>query len=81
MFGSQLEMDNADRLATQQQSAPAGKGLSGGKGARHWTHQHISFNGFNQFALDLDIVCVEEMARAARRLVTMPSPRTKAAQQ
>ena len=65
MFGNQLELDEADRMAVQQAARSAkgtGKGISGGKGSRHWTNQHIHFNGGNPFPLDLDILSVEQVA-------------------
>lgn len=62
MYGNQIELDDADRLAVEKSKHVAGKGIPSGKGRRHWTHQHIWFNGLNPFPLDLDIVCVEEIA-------------------
>lgn len=62
MFGNQLELDDADRMAEAARDTAKGKGLRGGKGARHWTHQHIWFNALNPFPLELDITVVDEIA-------------------
>ena len=65
MFGNQLELDEADRMAVQQAVRSAkgtGKGIAGGKGSRHWTNQHIHFHGGNPFPLDLEILSVEQVA-------------------
>lgn len=61
MFGNQLELDEADRMAVQQ-AARSAKGTGKGISSRHWSNQHIHFNGGNPFPLDLDILSVEQVA-------------------
>ena len=65
IWGNQLEYDEAERAAyhtAKLQAAGSGKGVSAGKGKRHWSNALLHNSTFSPYPFDLEFVAVDSVA-------------------